>query len=394
MASNNSISESLSDEQIIALLQMLFTNMNNLDKLYYDMFINTTPLTLNLERYNEDGVLETYSLPNRAKDRSNIVQGRGEPERSQIAGIGTIYLDILTSNIWIKTNDEGATGWVMLYTPTNFIKGREYLSPTGDASGLKGLSASNLEGGIMDVRVGGTGTQGLVGIIKGRGQELPYTTAEAGIDYMIPDTFIGALGLFMTATLPDGWIPCLGQPIRKTDYPKLYYALKPSEATAIKTFPNDRLEAHGAGVSYIDEYGNEVVFEYDSQMRAYGVDVAIVPNYQDRYIRGWNPSNGTILGMFQPCAAPNIVGEFFNSQERETSLEKDPTGAFRRVASAGNGVDGTHGWFERIRFSANYYTPTLNGVAQPSVYKDDVYEIRVNNVNAQIAIFAGLPETV
>lgn len=390
MASNNNIYESLSDEQIIALLQMLFTNMNNLDRLYYDMFINTTPLTLTLERYNEDGVLESYKLPNRAKDRSNIIQGRGTPEKSQIAGVGSIYLDILTSNIWIKTTEEGATGWVMLYTPANFIKGREYITPDGDASGLKGLSASNLEGGIMDVRVGGTGNSGLTGIVKGRGQDLPYTTALPNIDYVIPDTFIGMLGLFQTDELPEGWIPCLGQAVRRTDYPKLAEKIAPKIRSGVAVFPNDRLTPHGAGMSYINEYGKTVIHEHDSEGRAFGTDIMIIPNYQDRYIRGWVPSGSIVLGGFQPCAVPNVVGEFFNTQENETSLSKDPSGAFTRVATSGNGVDGSKGWFERIKFSANSYKPSKNGVLQESVYKDDVYEVRVNNLNTYVAIYAGV----
>ena len=390
MASNNNIYESLSDEQIIALLQMLFTNMNNLDRLYYDMFINTTPLTLTLERYNEDGVLESYELPNRAKDRSNIIQGRGTPEKSQIASAGSIYLDILTSNIWIKTTEEGATGWVMLYTPVNFIKGREYITPDGDASGLKGLSVSSLEGGILDVKFGGTGTKGLKGIIKGRGQDLPYTTATPNVDYVGPDTFIGMLGLFQTDDLPDGWIPCLGQAVRRTDYPTLAEKIAPKKRSGKSVFPNDRLEEYGAGVSYMNEYGQRVIHEYDSNGEAFGTDIMIIPNYQDRYIRGWVPSGSTILGGFQPCAVPNIVGEFFNSVENETSLKKSPSGAFTRVAKAGNGVDGIDGWFERIRFSANSYKPSKNGVLQESVYKDDVYEVRVNNLNAYVAIYAGV----
>ena len=145
MASNNNIYESLSDEQIIALLQMLFTNMNNLDRLYYDMFINTTPLTLTLERYNEDGVLESYKLPNRAKDRSNIIQGRGTPEKSQIAIAGSIYLDTLTSNIDDDDNSKAAAvGYIayVLYIICQYIilwlsRTREYYADSFSTEKLK-----------------------------------------------------------------------------------------------------------------------------------------------------------------------------------------------------------------------------------------------------------------
>ena len=73
------MNSNLNDEQIIALLEQLFTNMNNLDRIYYDMFINTTPMDITLERYNQDGVIETFVLPNRAKDRQNVLQGKGTP---------------------------------------------------------------------------------------------------------------------------------------------------------------------------------------------------------------------------------------------------------------------------------------------------------------------------
>ena len=373
MANNNSIPDNLSNEQIISLLQMLFTNMNNLDKLYYDMFINTTPLTLTLERYNEEGVLESYELPNRAKDRTGLLQGRGNPERAQIAGIGTFYLDILTSNIWVKTIDEGATGWVMLYTPSNFIQGREYMSPTGDASGLQGLSASNIQGGIVAVANGGTGTTGLDGIIMGRGPELAYTTAVARVDYAIPDTFIGMLGLFMTSDLPEGWIPAYGQAVARRDYQKLADKLMPEGGTA--TYPNNLLQSDGeGGLSYTDEYG---------VVRHIGVGEMVIPNLQDRYIRGWKSTSGEVLGGFQKCALPNITGSFFNTQERETSIPKDPEGAFWRITSAGNGVDGTMGWFERLGFDASRSNP---------IYQADVNEVRTNNINALVAIFAGIDE--
>lgn len=382
----NNISESISDEQLIALLQMLFVNMNNLDRLYYDMFINTTPLTLTLERYNEDGVIETFQLPNRAKDRMNIMQGRGEPEKAQTAGVGTMYLDVLTANLWVKTTDSGATGWVMLYTPANFLKGREYIAPDGDASALKGLSASNLEGGIMDVRVGGTGTQGLTGLIKGRGKELPYVAAEPGVDYLAPKTFIGCLGLFMRdniireddsdyPTLPEGWLPCQGGTVDRYNYPALYNALK-------YTYPNNILYQNKDGYTcYKDEAGNEIIIP-DNHF--------VLPDIQDRYLRGWDGNSSTPIGTFQKCAIPNIHGEFFNTQEDETVLPKDPNGAFTRVASKGNGVDGTKGWFETIHFSAANYKPTKNGVTQESVYRDDVYDVRTNNISTFICIYAGV----
>ena len=56
-------------EDVVNLLTILFTNLNNQNEIYYDMFLNPTPMDLELERYDENGELVTVVLANRAKDR-------------------------------------------------------------------------------------------------------------------------------------------------------------------------------------------------------------------------------------------------------------------------------------------------------------------------------------
>lgn len=399
---NNSISENLSDDQILTLLQQLFTNMNNLDRLYYDMFINRTPLTLTLERYNESGVLETFQLPNRAMDRlgDNKLQGKGSPERVQQADSGTFYLDILTNDVWFKTTDDSTTGWIKLYTPVNLVEGQQYLSPTGDASGLTGLNATNLTGGTLSTRVGGTGTsRPLNGIIKGMGDD-PFTEAVPGVDYVLPQTFIGSLGMFMrgaeeTEELPSllsyGWLPCNGAHYNSVDYPSLYKALK----TIYPNREEDRLTDPISGQTfYYDFFGNRIDINPEE---------FAVPDLQDMYLRGWN---GQIDGSqqrrgiynYQPSAVPNVYGEFFNSQERETSLAYQypngtPLGCFRRITATGNGVGGSDGWFEILAFDAKNYKPKdENNIEHESVYSDNVFEVRTNNISTLICIYAGIKD--
>jgi hypothetical protein len=361
---------------------MLFTNMNNLDRLYYDMFINRTPLTLTLERYNESGVLESFQVPNRAMDRQgeNKLQGKGSPERTQQADSGTIYLDILTNDIWFKTTDDSTTGWIKLYTPVSFVAGENYLAPDGDASQLTGLNLSNLTGGILGTRSGGTGTgRPLRGVIKGMGTE-PFTEAVPGVDYMYPQAFIGSLGLFMRDVVDDeqelpsllqyGWLPCNGAHYNKEDYPALYQALK-------YTYPNRVGDT-------TDFYGNPITLEADE---------FAVPDFRDMYLRGWTDARG--IHSYQACAVPNVKGEFFNSQESETELayqhpNQQPYGCFKRKATAGTGVGGSGGWFEILEFDASNYKPLKDSVAQASVYKDDVYEVRTNNLSTLICIYAGI----
>ena len=40
-------------EDLTNVVSQLYFNLNNIERLYYDMFINPIPLTLELERYDE-----------------------------------------------------------------------------------------------------------------------------------------------------------------------------------------------------------------------------------------------------------------------------------------------------------------------------------------------------
>ena len=79
-------------------------------------------------------------------------------------------------------------------------------------------------------------------------------------------------------------------------------------------------------------------------------------------------------------ALPNITGSFFNTQENETALDKNPYGAFYRSAQSGNGVDGVRGWFERLNFDAKRCS---------TLYVDGMNEVRVNGVYVLYCIYAG-----
>lgn len=350
----------LNDDQIITLLQMLFTNMNNLDKVYYDMFINTIPMDITLERYNEDGVKETYTLPNRAKDRQNVLQGRGNPEGACVASVGALYFDILSNNIYVKISDAGENGWVLLRTAANFLPGEDYLTPTGSASHLTDISASSLEGGILNVRVGGTGNTGLNGILKGAGSN-PITVAQPHVDYVVPRTYIGMLGLFPgeIANLPEGWLVANGAFVKKTDYPALYQAV-------------------GDKYLYVGTAWDR------TKDPSYNINMFAVPDFRGYHVRGWSSTNSLgqtlTIGEHENCALPNITGRFFNSQENETTLDKKKHGAFYEFARSGNGVDGSKGWFEIVGFDASRCS---------TIYVNDMNEVRVNSIYTLICIYAG-----
>ena len=118
-------------EDVVYLLTILFTNLNNQNKMYYDMFLNPTPMDIELERYDENGKLTTVELPNRAKDRIWILTGKGNPNGQVAAKIGTIYLNEDNKTLWFKSDgsDDSTSGWRQIYDSSE-----EFLRPDGNGS--------------------------------------------------------------------------------------------------------------------------------------------------------------------------------------------------------------------------------------------------------------------
>ena len=144
--------QQLTQEEITTLLTNLFVNENNLDKTYYDMFYNPIPMDIEIQRYDENNVLQTYLIPNRAKDRqesSFILQGEVAPEDNVMASIGNMYLNILTSELYYKTegSSTSSSGWKLIYT--------------------QGANSTN----PLPVTYGGTGVNSIIGLVKGRGTD-------------------------------------------------------------------------------------------------------------------------------------------------------------------------------------------------------------------------------
>lgn len=142
----------LTQEQIVALLVELFVNQNNLDKTYYDMFYNTTPMDIQIQRYDELGVLQTYTIPNRAKDSTVnglMILGTVVPEGIIQASAGQLYLNTSTYILYYKATGDStsAYGWLQLYSPVA------------------------LENGAFAVDMGGTGVTSISGIIRGNGTQ-------------------------------------------------------------------------------------------------------------------------------------------------------------------------------------------------------------------------------
>jgi hypothetical protein len=107
-------------EQIVTLLTKLATNYSNMAIMFYDIFYNEVPMDVTFQMYNEEGVIQTYTIPNRAKDRANILNGNGSPEGTVEANKGVIYQDLQDGKLYIKLISGGSTGWSDLISNAEF----------------------------------------------------------------------------------------------------------------------------------------------------------------------------------------------------------------------------------------------------------------------------------
>lgn len=101
----------VNDDDILVNLSELLTNVTEICNTYFNMFINTEPMDISVSQYNEKGLLETYVIPNRAKDRQ-VAMGYADPNGNLASAIGTLYMQQGQRALFIKTTDESASdGW-------------------------------------------------------------------------------------------------------------------------------------------------------------------------------------------------------------------------------------------------------------------------------------------
>ena len=250
-------------EDIVNLLTILFTNLNNQNEIYYDMFLNPNPMDVKLERYDENGELVTVTLANRAKDRILSYSGTGSPNGVQVATVGSLYIDTDKGSLYFKANGTDAYGWILVWTSKNFTEGNQYLSPTGDASSLVNLNMSNAGSGTLPVARGGSGVNSITGIIRGNGNA-PYT-ALTNADLVSPSELTGFVCFYPVETLPPRCLICDG-----TIYSLAY-----------------RPELAGLCAVLGNKYGGD------------GVNSFGVPNLIDKYIKGGLPEDAGMAGVAQ-----------------------------------------------------------------------------------------------
>ena len=258
-------------EDVVNMLTILFTNLNNQNEMYYNMFLNPTPMDIDLERYDENGELVTVTLPNRAKDRIWVYTGTGNPNGVLAARVGSVYLDTANRIMYFKSAGEDSSGWIKLWAENNL----NYLAPDGDGSQLTHLNAGQIETGILQVERGGTGTPAISGIIQGNGTS-PFTAADIGSIVASMGELVGMI-MWCPYTFEDEselgrWFVCNGRAISRVDYEDLFSKI------GIK---------YGAGD---------------------GVSTFNIPNLIGKYIKGGNISDvGAIENGHIPAHNHNIV---------------------------------------------------------------------------------------
>ena len=115
-------------------LTELLQNTINMTSVFYDIFINPTPMDVTLTQFNADGELVTISVPNRAKDMQRALTGSGSPDGVIEAAEGTLYIDEQAQAVYIKVLGSDANGWKIVLTEEgvyayvrNYLENSDYL---------------------------------------------------------------------------------------------------------------------------------------------------------------------------------------------------------------------------------------------------------------------------
>lgn len=119
-------------------LAELLTNTVNMTSIYYDIFLNPTPMDVELEMYNDENELITVTIPNRAKDKQVAYSGSGSPEGRVIAPVGSAYVDTTNSTVYYKMSGNDEYGWDAVLSQTimelyirTYLESRGYITLNG-----------------------------------------------------------------------------------------------------------------------------------------------------------------------------------------------------------------------------------------------------------------------
>lgn len=229
-------------EDIINVLNVLYSSLNSLNRNYYDLFVNTTPRNdIEVMGYDDDGNIVPMTVANLAYYKTPVKTGTVNPNGVESGGIGTFYINTTTNHLFFKAEDptgEGTSteGWQELCSPL-----ANFLENDGIGSSLRDLNADAITMGTLTVAHGGTGANSLSGIIKGNGTN-PVSSAVEGVDYISPNNLRGTCSHFAgyiedvdsgeEKELLNGWLVCNGAEVDKSKYSALYNVIGDRYGTA------------------------------------------------------------------------------------------------------------------------------------------------------------------
>lgn len=114
----------------VDLAELLTNSVNMADK-FYNIFLDPDPYYVDLYLYNSEGHLTKVTIPNRAMDKSIANSGEGSPEGEVDAYIGTLYIDTVNKQLYLKRTTTGNTGWVNITPqPIEFYRHEEIIDST------------------------------------------------------------------------------------------------------------------------------------------------------------------------------------------------------------------------------------------------------------------------
>ena len=241
-------------EDVITALNLLYFNLNEIERNFYDLFLNPNPMTINLQRYDDQGVLTSVPVKNLASAQYSAKTGSGSPEGKEIATVGEFYVDLVTHNLYYKSAGSDSSGWSLIWSATNST---QFLTVDGDGQYLTNLNMSSAGVGVLSVERGGTGrgtgddNSCIVGIVKGNGQS-PMTSAIDGLDYLGPTSAVGVICYYPVATIPIGWLMCDGSAVSRVTYARLFNIIGDTYGAGdgSTTFNLPNLMDDGNGKSY------------------------------------------------------------------------------------------------------------------------------------------------
>lgn len=158
------MSEIPTNNEIAILMSRLLTDYTELMNNFYDIFFNPEPQEITLSLCDDQGNIQTVTIPNRAMDREYILNGSGNPEGVITANIGSLYQDIANGEVYIKQSATTNIGWskiVTLSILSNYIK-QGTGNPEGVISAPKGTIYSDISTGIPYIKQTSSGNSGWV----------------------------------------------------------------------------------------------------------------------------------------------------------------------------------------------------------------------------------------